>query len=203
MLVCTCVILLILLKCTEQCACSSTSLDPLVVPQRISVMSKWEVFFFLPVSLWLNTLTVITILCCHHFPCMAHNGNDVFTAAFLLLLLSLSLLLWHPCTVRETVQEAIVSIARVCACVRVWSVCIVAVFVLRLYIHSRVYVCILACLPSRDNCKWMAEFLYLFLPEASFHFGHPGVSPQPFSQTKRSWFLGRRPCTDKKWMPWC
>lgn len=117
MLVCTCVILLILLKCTEQCACSSTSLDPLVVPQRISVMSKWEVFSFLPVSLWLNTLTVITILCCHHFPCMAHNGNDVFTAAFLLLLLSLSLLLWHPCTVRETVQEAIVSIARVCACV--------------------------------------------------------------------------------------
>lgn len=155
----------------------------------------------LPAGLRLNALTVVTVLCCHHFP------NGVFTAAFLLLTLRLSVLLWHPCTVGKTVQDAIVSSVFVCLCVCVHACACVYVcacmcallvyFVHWLYIPSHVYVCIFACLASSDNCEWMAEFVYLVLPEARFHFGHRCKS-QPFSQTKGSWFLGRKWCPDRK-----
>lgn len=78
-------------------------------------------FFFYSVS---SSESMTKRLNCHyHFVLpplsLVHNGNDVFTAALLLLLLSLSLLIWHPCTVREAVQEANVSIyslLAVCVC---------------------------------------------------------------------------------------
>ena len=61
---------------------------------------------------------------------LVHNGNYVFIGAFLLLMLSVSLLLWYPCTVREAVQETSLSIRSllsvsvpllVCKCLCVWA----------------------------------------------------------------------------------
>lgn len=139
----------------------------------------------LPVGLWLKALTVVTVWCCHRFPCMVHNGNDVFTAAFLLLTRRLSVLLWHPCTVRTTVQDAIVSSVCACVCMRA----LLVHFVRWLYIPSHVYVCTFACLPSSDNCEWMAEFVFLVLPEARFHFRHTGVSLSPSLKQRGAGFL--------------
>ena len=150
-------------RCTECHAvytfsCIIVILDPVAVPQRMSVMSKWGWFFFSAPS----SESVTKRLNCHyHFVLpplsLLHNGNDVFTAASQLLLLSLSLsllLLWHPRTAREAVQEASVSVycllsLRACVCVGVWiqsvvcshiSVCVRGhIFVDLLYVHTCVY----------------------------------------------------------------
>lgn len=79
-------------------------------------------FFFqhLAASPWLNALTVITILCCHHFlwytmkMMYLQHRHRSFSPSFLLG--------WHPCTVRESVQEAGVSIYW--GCVQCCGVCV-------------------------------------------------------------------------------
>lgn len=140
----------------------------------------------LPAGLRLNAFTVVTVLRGPHYPCMVHNGNDVFTAAFLLLTLRLSILLWHPCTVWMTVQDSIVSsVLCACACVHCWCILYAGCTFLAMCMCVSLH----ACPAVITTNEW--QFVYLVLPEARFHFGHTGVSLSPSNKQRGAGFLER------------
>lgn len=108
--------------------------DPVPLPQRMPHMSIcWCLFFqHVAASPWLNALTVITILCCHHFlwytkkmMYLQHRHRSFFPSF---------LLGWHPCTVRESVQEAGVSIYR--GCVHFCGVCVLFYWCLWIQLYA-------------------------------------------------------------------
>lgn len=108
---------------------------------------KMRAFFSVP-----SSESVTKRLNCHyHFVLpplsLVHNGNYVFTAALLLLLLAFSLLLWHPCTVRKAVQEASVSVYSLLS-VCLYVVCVNIVFCLDLCLClcPHISVCVSMCL---------------------------------------------------------
>lgn len=176
--------------------CIIVILYPIAVPQRMLVMSKCAFFpHLLPLSPWLNALTVITILCCHHFPwctmgimslqqhCCLSCFLFLSSPGILAKLQRLSRNSMSAFTVRACLcvclcEESVIGSPGLCAivCVLACMFYVCAVTVRATTAGACVY--LLSCLPSCDKYKWIAEFLFhLFLPQANCYFGHTGASP--------------------------